>query len=431
MNGIGKVNGGGAGGQRYNTTLGGEDENLVVKHIDLQGLDVFIGFGVLLAFQQTAYPFEVLLTAAAGTLLVFPVGCDTVFGSLVHIPGTDLHFKGNALLANHCCMQGLVHIGLGCGDVVLKPSGHQIEQVVDMTQNVIAVGDGIHNAAEGIQIVQFLQRLTLGLHFAIDGINVLNATIGGVLDAHGSQSLGDGLLDGAHERFILLFVGTEVCHDFVILSGVQIPQRGIFQFPLDLLHTKTVCQRCVDVHGLPALLDLLFGGLVLHGTHIVQPVSNLDQHHADIFGHGHEHFAQIFHLCLFTGLKIGAGQLGNTFHQFCDSLTKELLNIIMGSVGVFNAVVKQGTQNGINVQTHFGHDLCHSQRMNDVGGTILTLLVPVFGIGIFDRPVDQIHGCTRHILGKGSLHGLIMCFKGFHSFSSLSRAAEAAWLRWC
>ena len=46
--------------------LGGEDEDLVVKHVDFQGLDVFLGVRVLLAFQEPPYPLKVLLRAGAG-----------------------------------------------------------------------------------------------------------------------------------------------------------------------------------------------------------------------------------------------------------------------------------------------------------------------------------------------------------------------------
>ncbi len=132
MDGIGKVDGGGACGKRDNPALGGVDKDLIVEHIDFQGLDKLLGVRILLAFQKPSDPFEVLFTAVAGALLIFPMGGDTVFRSLVHLPGADLHLKGDALRADDGGVQGLVHIGLGGGNVVLEPAGHQIEQVVDM-----------------------------------------------------------------------------------------------------------------------------------------------------------------------------------------------------------------------------------------------------------------------------------------------------------
>ena len=49
VDGIGEVDGRGAGGQGDDLALGGEDEDLVVEHIHLEGVDVVLGLGVLLA----------------------------------------------------------------------------------------------------------------------------------------------------------------------------------------------------------------------------------------------------------------------------------------------------------------------------------------------------------------------------------------------
>ena len=206
VNGIGKVNGGRACRQADDLTLGSKDEDLVVEHIDLQRADVVLGIGVLLAFQQTAHPFKVLFVACAGTLLVFPVGGNAVFGSFVHLPGTDLYLKGDALGADDGGMQTLIHIGLGGGDIVLESPGHQIEQVMDMTQNIVAIGNGIHHHPECVNIVKLVQGLFLGVHFPINGVDVLDSAVGGTVDAHGGKPIGDLVLNGAHKGLILLFM---------------------------------------------------------------------------------------------------------------------------------------------------------------------------------------------------------------------------------
>ena len=237
VNGIGKIDGGGAGGQGYNPALGGEDEHLVVEHIDFQGLHIFFRVGILLALQQTAHPFKVLFGAGTGALLVFPVGGDAVFGGLVHLPGADLHLEGDALRADDGGVQTLVHIGLGGGDVILEPAGNQIKEVVNMAQHIVAVRDGVHNDPEGVDVVQLVHGLALGLHLAVDGVNVLDAAVGLVVNAHALQPLGDFLLNGAHEHLVLLFVGIEVVHNFVVGIRGQIPKGNVLQLPLNALHT--------------------------------------------------------------------------------------------------------------------------------------------------------------------------------------------------
>ena len=260
----------------------------------------------------------------------------------MHIPGADLHLKGNTLRADDGGVQALVHIGLGGGDIVLKPTGNQIKQIVDMPQNIVAVGNGVHDDPESVNIVKLFQGLILLVHFPVDGINVLDTAVGFVVDTHTGKTLSDPLLNGTHKGFILLLVGIQVADNICVGGRIQIPQGDIFQLPLDLLHTKTVGKGGIDIHGFPALFDLLFRGLVLHGTHIVEPVSDLDQHHPDVLGHSHKHLPQVFHLGLLGAGEIGAGQLGNTLYQFGNGRAEQTGNFIVGSVGVFNAVVEQG-----------------------------------------------------------------------------------------
>ena len=269
------------------------------------------------------------------------MGGNAVFCGFVHFPGANLHLEGNALGADDGGVQALVHIGLGGGDIVLEPAWNQVEKVMDVAQHVIAVRDGVHNDPEGVDVVQLVHPLALGLHFPVDGIDVLDAAIGGVVDAHGGKPLGDLLLNGAHEAFVLIFVLLEVGRYLIVFLGSQIFEGGILQFPFDLLHTKPVGQGRVDVHGLLTLGNLLLRGLVLHGADIMKPVGNLDEHHPDVLAHGHEHLPQIFHLGLLRGGEIRPGQLGDALHQFGNGGAEELLNFLVGSVGVFNAVVEQ------------------------------------------------------------------------------------------
>ena len=190
-------------------------------------------------------------------------------------------------------------------------------------------------------------------------------------------------------------------------------------------------QRGVDIHGLPALFDLLFRGLVLHGAHIVKPVGNFDEHHPDVLGHGHEHFPQILHLLLLGGGEIGPGQLGDTLHQLRYRGTEDLLDFLVGGVGILNAVVEQRAQHGVLVQTHFRYDLGHGKRVDDVGGAVLALLQLVLNVCVVHRLVNELHIRAGHPLQNRGVHGGIVFFKGFHFlFSSLSRAAGAAWFGW-
>ena len=143
-----------------------------------------------------------------------------------------------------------------------------------------------------------------------------------------------------------------------------------------------MCQRCVDLHGLQRFFPLLPGGLVLHGTHIVQPVADLNEDHPDVVGHGHEHLAQVLHLLLFLGDILHPGQLGDPLHQLRHRLAEFFGNLLMGGVGIFDAVVEQGGNDRVHIQPQIGHNVGHCQGMDDIGLAALAQLPVVLRVRI-------------------------------------------------
>ena len=97
VDGVGKVDGRGACGQGNDLALGREDEDLVVKHIDLERMDIVVRLYVLLVLQQPPHPLDLLFRAVARVLLVFPVRRNAVFRRLVHFPRADLHLERDTL----------------------------------------------------------------------------------------------------------------------------------------------------------------------------------------------------------------------------------------------------------------------------------------------------------------------------------------------
>ena len=153
----------------------------------------------------------------------------------------------------------------------------------------------------------------------------------------------------------------------------------------------------VDLHGLQRLLPLLGGGLVFHGAHVVQPVTDLDEDHPDVLGHGHEHLPQVLHLLLFLGGVLHPGQLGHPFHQGGHRLAELLGHFFVGGVGVLNGIMEQGRDHRVRVQPQVGHDLCHRQGMGDIGGAVLAQLPLVLRVRIGKRPVQALGVQSRGI----------------------------------
>ena len=415
VDGIGKVDGRGARRQGDHLAAGREDKDLVVEHIHLEAVDIVLGVGLLLALEQAADPFKFLFVARFDALLVFPVRGHAVFGGLMHLLGADLHLKGDALVADDRGMQALVHIGLGRGDIVLEAPGQEVEHLVDVAQDVVAVGNAVYDHAEGVEVIQLVDGLALGLHLAVDGVDVLDPPGDGAGNAHRGQPLGDAGLDGLHKHLGLLLVGVEIGHELFIAVGVEILQGAVLELPLDLLHAEAVRQGRVDVHGLHRLGDLLGPGLVFHGALVVQAVADLDEHHADVLGHGHKELAQVFHLLLFQGGELHPGQLGDALDQLRHGLAELCGDIVKRGVGVLDAVVQKGREDGVGIQADLGHDLGHGQGVDDIGRAVLALLALVFFIGISHRPLHALQIGIGCVLGDGLHHCLIVVLKGLHT----------------
>ena len=116
VDGIGKVDGGGAGRQVDEVAARREHKHLVVKEVNLEGAHELLGVrrgGLNL--EHLPHPFElafqrILLGEAS---FILPVRRNTKLCRAVHLPGADLHLKGDALLADDGGVQRLVHVGLG------------------------------------------------------------------------------------------------------------------------------------------------------------------------------------------------------------------------------------------------------------------------------------------------------------------------------
>ena len=290
----------------------------------------------------------------------------------MHLPRADLHLEGDTGVADDGGVEGLIQVGLGGGDVVLEPARHRVVHIVDEPQHVVALPHIVHDDAEGAQVEDLSQRLLLGEHFAVNRVDVLDPAGDGAVDALLLQPVLDVYLGGHHELLVPLFLLGQGVLNLLIADGVQVFQGQVLQLPLDALHTQPVSDGGVDLQGLPGLFPLFLRRLILHRAHIVQPVAELDQDDPDVLAHGHEHLAQILHLLLFHGHVVDSRQLGDPLHQIGDGGGELPADVLVGALGVLNAVVEQSGTEGVRVQLQVGHDVGYRQRVGDVGGTILS-----------------------------------------------------------
>ena len=102
-----------------------------------------------------------------GALLVKPVAGNAVLRNVVHLARADLDFK-RLSFAENGCVQGLVAVGLGHGDVILKAAVKRLPQRVRKSHERVAFGNGVAQNAQREKVKQFAGLLVALSHLLVD-----------------------------------------------------------------------------------------------------------------------------------------------------------------------------------------------------------------------------------------------------------------------
>ena len=229
VDGIGEVDDRGAHGQVDNVPLGGEYEHFLGDQVAFDRVNKVCNvLAFRLVFQHLADPGQPVIQSRVVRILgghpqfILPVGRDAVFRCVVHLPGADLHLERHPGLGDHGGVQGLVHIGLGHGNIVFEPVGQGLEHIVDNAQDVIAVLNGIHDDPHRKHIVDLFKALALDEHLPVNAVNALHTAFNihvGDGDLHPAADHSLGILD---ELFSAVAAGGEVVLDLLVGQRVQV-----------------------------------------------------------------------------------------------------------------------------------------------------------------------------------------------------------------
>ena len=88
-----------------------------------------------------------------------------------------------------------------------KAARNRLVQVVDVAEHVVAVRHSIDNDAHGADIIDLVDGLVLGIHFAVDRVNMLDAGRNRVVDVRFLQLGADAVLNALQEFLVLLTLG--------------------------------------------------------------------------------------------------------------------------------------------------------------------------------------------------------------------------------
>ncbi len=177
---------------------------------------------------------------------VAPMRCDTKLCVLVHVVRSNLHFDGLALRSDHGGMQRAIVVFLGIRDVVVELARNIRPQVVNGSERRVALFDVLNEDSHRADVVQRVQAAVFTLHFSPDAIDVLRSTGNVGVDAIRLQfivQLNPHSLDEAL-AFCAFFV--KRFGDPEVGVGIEIAERQILEFPLELPYAEAIRECRVD-----------------------------------------------------------------------------------------------------------------------------------------------------------------------------------------
>ncbi len=397
MHGIGKVDHIGLTRQRDQFALRGKAEHLVVEQLQLGVLQKLFRIG---AFGENAdgmaqpgkgvgfvfQPFG----GRAHAFLVERMRGDAEFRDLVHLLGADLQLDALLAGADHGGMDRAIVVLLRRRDVVLETPGHHRPGGVDDAERAVAGLDICHHDAEAVDVGQLLEADRFALHLGPDRKRLLAAAVDPRRDAVLLQVLRQLAFDLADQIAVALRQRVQPLHHHRVGFRIERMEREILEFLAHLLHAHAAGEGRIDVQRL--LGDAAARGVrhEFQRAHVVQPIGELDQQHADVVGNRQQQLAQVLGLLGLARDQLQPFQLGEPFDQRADLVAEDLVDLGARRLGILDGVVEQGRHDGGVVELEPGQNRRDLERMREIriAGRARLAAVRLHGVDI--GAIEQI-----------------------------------------
>ena len=193
-------------------------------------------------------------------------------------------------------MEGLVHILLRGGDIILEAVRNGLEKVVHKTENIVASVNVVADYAHRINIINLLEGFSKGVNLAVNSVNALDPSGKGRFEIFADKSFVYLVLEMFEEGLLLSFRKFHALFDIFITHRVKNPDAPVLKFLHDGSDTEPVGKRSINLHCFVGGAALFFHGFCVDGPHIMKAVRKFYDDNADILRHGNHHFADVFRL---------------------------------------------------------------------------------------------------------------------------------------
>ena len=238
----------------------------------------------------------ILLGGCAGCLfrfrLVQPVRGHAQFCNLMHGFGADLEFDVDPGRSDKRGVQRLIAVVFRNGDEIFQSLRDWAVELVQDAQRHVAVEIGANHDPEPVDVVELGKAVAFVIHLAVDGKNGFFARLDARVKTGCGKHRFDFLLHLVHQVASPLAGIAQCFFKNGMAPRVQIPERQILQFPVAAVEAEPVGDRCINLQGFRGDARLCFPAHFRKRSHVVQAVSQLDENHAHIVGHGQQHLAK-------------------------------------------------------------------------------------------------------------------------------------------
>ena len=172
---------------------------------------------------------------------------------------------------------------------------------------------------------------------------------------------------GALERFL----------EHAVALRIERPEAEVLEFELHGVEAEALGERRVDIEGLTRDRAAADRAHALDGPHVVQPVGELHEDHAQIAHHREQHLAERLRLRFLAALELDLVELGDAVDELGDRRAEACCELFFGDRRVFYDVMQDRCDDGVGIDAQLREDVGGGDRMGDVGLASLAFLATV------------------------------------------------------
>ena len=234
------------------------------------------------------------------------------------------------------------------------------------SEHAVTVLHIVDNDAKTVYVDDVAEQPFLLRHLFIDAVKVLLAADDIALDALLGERCTKTIGKPLDHVPLAAPAAAQGFFENAVTKRVQVLKAQALQFDLEPIDAQAVGDGRIDIQGLSGDSGALFGRHGAEGSHIVQPIGQLDENDAYVLDHGQHHLAKAFGLRLGARTELDLVELADAVDEPGDLRAKLGLDVVESGTGILDNVVQDSGGYRLRVEAHVGKRLRHRDRVRDV-----------------------------------------------------------------